>query len=149
MRILEISRIGFFKSLRPDSTHWIRWGPPLTAEEPHTPEAFSLSAIASALWQIRNMAYDLIVLPAVQPNHRADQPRHKIIAKSMLDAMSGSQAASRLLNDLIIRSSRHVIVDLRDTRNICEATIRPPVTVRSGRASCPASPRKRHRHFLC
>ncbi len=124
MRILEISRSGFFKALQPDSTRWIRWGSALTADEPHRPEAFASSTIASALWHIRNETYDLIVLPAIHPDHRFDQPPLKLVAKSMLRAFGRSPASSRLLNRLIIGSNRHAIVDVRDERNLCETTIR-------------------------
>src|SRR5262245_38977357 len=74
MGILEISRFGFFKALQPDSTHWIRWGSSLTADEPQRPDAFGFSALADILWRIRHKAYDLIVLPAMQPDHRFDEP---------------------------------------------------------------------------
>ncbi|NOJ43319.1 glycosyltransferase family protein [Bradyrhizobium australiense] len=124
MRILEISRSGFFKALQPDSTLWIRWGSPLTADEPHRPEAFGSSTTASALLHICNKTYDLIVLPAIHPDHRFDQPLHKLIAKSMLRAFGRSPAFSRLLNRLLIGTNRHAIIDVRDERNLCETTIR-------------------------
>ena len=124
MRILEISRSGFFKALQPESSHWIRWGSPLTADEPYRPEAFVSSSIANALWHIRNNAYDLVVLPAIHPDHRFDQPRHKLVAKSMLQALGRSPAISRLLNRHIIGSNPHAIVDIRDERKLCETTIR-------------------------
>lgn len=124
MRILEISRSGFFKALQPDSTHWIRWGSPLTVEEPYRPEAFASSTMASALWHLRKRAYDLIVLPAIHPDHRFDQPRHKLLAKSVLLALGRSQAFSRLLNRFVVAAKGHVIVDVRDERSLCETTIR-------------------------
>ncbi|MEH2506442.1 MULTISPECIES: glycosyltransferase [unclassified Bradyrhizobium] len=124
MRILEISRSGFFKALQPDSTVWIRWGSPLTADEPHRPEAFGSSTVASALRHACNKTYDLIVLPAIHPDHRFDQPLHKLLAKSMLQAFGRSPAFSRLLNRLIIGANRHAIVDVRDERDLCETTIR-------------------------
>ena len=96
MRILEISRVGLFKALQPDRTHWIRWGSPLTAVEPSFPEAFASSTIATVLWRIRNNAYDLVVLPAIQPCHRSDQPRNKLVAKSMLQALSSWHVFGRM-----------------------------------------------------
>ena len=124
MRILEISRVGLFKALQPDRTHWIRWGSPLTAVEPSFPEAFASSTITTALWRMRNDAYDLVVLPAVQPSHRFGQPRNKLIAKSILEAFSRWHAFGRMLSHLILRSNRHIIVDIGDERQLCRTTIR-------------------------
>jgi hypothetical protein len=124
MRILEISRSGFFKALQPESSHWIQCGSPLTAYEAYRPEAFVSSNIAVALWHIRNNVYDLIVLPAIHPDHRFDQPRHKLVAKSMLQVLGRSPIISRLLNRHFIGSNSHAIVDIRDERKLCETTIR-------------------------
>jgi hypothetical protein len=123
MRILEISRFGFFKALQPDSTHWIRWGSSLTADEPQRPDAFGFSGVAEVLWRIRHKAYDLIVLPAMQPYHRFDEPPLKLVAKSVLQAGARSPACCALLNRLV-GPRCHVIVDLGDHCSLCETTIR-------------------------
>jgi len=122
MMILEISRFGFFKALQPDSTHWIRWGSSLTADEPQRPDAFGFSAVAD-IWRIRQKAYDLIVLPAMQPYHRFDEPPLKLVVKSVLQAGAQLRACCALLSRLV-GSSRHVIVDLGDNSRLCETTIR-------------------------
>jgi hypothetical protein len=123
MRILEITRSGFFKALQPDSTRWIRWGPSLTVDEPHRPEGFGFSDLAEILWRVRNNTYDLVVLPAIHPEHRFDEPWHKLAAKFVLQTAARSAVFSALLNR-VVGSCRHVIVDTGDYRRLCEATIR-------------------------
>lgn len=123
MRILEVSRSGFFKALQPDHTNWIRWGSSLTVDEPQRPEAFGLSALVEILWRVRNRTYDLIVLPAIHPDHKFDEPRNKLAAKFFLRTAARSPLSSALL-DRLIGSSCHVIVDVGDERHLCETTIR-------------------------
>jgi hypothetical protein len=116
MRIVEISRAGFFKALTPETTRWLRWGSALTADEPNQPAA-------SAFGLLARFDYDLIVLPAIHPGHRYDQSWLKLAAKSVLDSASRSATCSRLLNRFI-GDARHIIVDLRDERELCDATLR-------------------------
>jgi hypothetical protein len=123
MWILEISRFGLFKALQPDSTHWIRWGPPLTADEPQHPEALELSTLAAILRRVCSKAYDVIVLPTIQPYHRFDEPRPKLIAKTVLQTAARSSASLAVLNRLV-GSRCHVIVDVGDDRRLCETTVR-------------------------
>jgi hypothetical protein len=123
MRILELTRCGFFKALLPDSTCWIQWGPSLTADETHRPDVVGFSAAAEILWRVRNGTYDLIVLPAIHPEHRFDEPWHKLAAKSVLDTAARSTILAPLLRR-VVGSCRHIAVDIGDDRCFCEATIR-------------------------
>ncbi|HWX30004.1 MAG TPA: glycosyltransferase [Steroidobacteraceae bacterium] len=123
MRVLEVTRFGFFKALQPDSTCWIRWGTPLTVDEPHRPDGFGFPTLAKMLWCVRNDTYDLVVLPAIHPEHRFDEPWHKLAAKSVLQTATRSAVFSALLSR-IVGSCRHVIVDIGDDRHFCEATVR-------------------------
>jgi glycosyltransferase involved in cell wall biosynthesis len=123
MKILEVTRSGFFKALQPDSTRWIRWGAPLTVDEPHRPDAFGFSALPQILWQVSNNTYDFVVLPAIHPEHRFDEPWHKLAAKFVLQTAARSALLSAPLSR-VVGSCRHVIVDIGDDRRLCEATIR-------------------------
>ena len=123
MRILEVTRSGFFKALKPDNTDWIRWGPSLTADDPHCPEAFEFSTLSKIFRRIRNNAYDLVVLPAVHPEHQFDEPWHKLAAKFALQSVARS-AGSAALIDRLVGSRRHVVVDIGDDRGLCETTMR-------------------------
>jgi glycosyltransferase involved in cell wall biosynthesis len=123
MNILEATRCGFFKALQPDRTCWIRWGPSLTADEPHRPERFGFSRLAQILWRVRNNTYDLVVLSAIHPEHKYDEPWHKLAAKFALQTAARSAVFSGLLSRAV-GSCRHVIVDIGDDRHLCEATIR-------------------------
>ena len=124
MRVLEISRVGLFKSLSPAGTDWIRWGAPLTAVEPHSSQSVALAAVAATLRRLRAGGYDLVVLPAIQPDHKAGQPRGKLVAKAMLDAASRWQAGAVWLSRLMLGSTRHIIVDISDDRHLCQPTMR-------------------------
>ena len=75
MRVLEVSRLGLFKGLNPDETEWIRWGSSLTADEPVRPETPSMGLLARTLSRIRRREFDLIVLPAIHPEHVHNQSR--------------------------------------------------------------------------
>ncbi len=123
MRILEVTRSGFFKALQPDKTCWIRWGAPLTADEPHRPDGFGFSALAAILRRVRKEAFDLVVLPAIHPEHRFDEPWHKLAAKSVLQTAARSPVSSAIV-DCLVGSRRHVIVDIADHRCLCETTRR-------------------------
>jgi hypothetical protein len=123
MRVLEVTRSGFFKALLPDSTCWIRWGPSLTVDEPHHSDAFGLSTVAEILRRVRDGTYDLVVLPAIHPEHRFDEPWHKLAAKFVVQTVARSAVFSALLSR-VVGSCRHVIVDIGDDRRLCEATIR-------------------------
>ena len=116
-------RVGWFKALSPATTDWIRWGAPLTVAEQHFPEPFASSTIVSAVRQLRDGDYDLIVLPAIQPNHKSDQPWGKLIAKKTLEASSRGQVFAQLLRRFVVRSTRHIIVDIGDERDFCRPTI--------------------------
>ena len=122
--MLEISRCGLFKAVEPDTTDWFRWGSSLTADEPHAPTSHSLPALARVFRSIRNGEYDLIVIPAIHADHRFDQPRHKLAAKSLLRAMAGSPTCSRMLGRVAVGSCCHIVVDLRDERQLCETALR-------------------------
>ena|SRR5215471_17639577 len=123
MRILEITRSGFFKALQPDSTCWIRWGPSLTVDEPHPPDVLNFSTFVEMLRRVRNGTYDLIVLPAIHPEHRFDEPWHKLAVKSLLGRTAGSTIFSARLGRAV-GSCRHIVLDIADDRRFCEATIR-------------------------
>jgi hypothetical protein len=123
MRILEITRCGFFKALHPDNTCWIRWGSSLTADEPNRPDGFGLPTFGEILWRTRNGAYDLVVLPAVHPEHRFDEPWHKLVAKFILKRVARSGVVPGLVSRLA-GACPHVIVDTGDDRRLCETTIR-------------------------
>jgi hypothetical protein len=122
-RILEITRLGLFKAFQPDATEWIRWGPSLTADEQYVPDRFGARELLGVLHSVARHNYDLIVLPAVHPDHRYDEPWHKLIAKSALQLSSRSGALSRAFTALF-GTTPHVIVDVGDNRTLCETAIR-------------------------
>lgn len=122
-RVLEITRLGLFKAFQPDSTKWIRWGPPLTAGEPHVPDRFSVRELLDVLRSVARKDYDLIVLPAVHPDHRYDESWHKLVAKSTLRLSARSPAFSRVFTALF-GATPHVILDIGDNRTFCETAIR-------------------------
>lgn len=122
MKILEISRIGFFAALHPGATHWIRWGPPLTSAELYDPAPFTLTDLVQTLRRLRTRSYDLVVLPAIHPDHRFDAWQ-KLAAKSALQFASRRAMCSQLLLRLM-GSCPHIIVDIRDERHLCETTLR-------------------------
>jgi hypothetical protein len=109
--------------LIPNHTQWIRWGAPLTVEEPRQPEALGIRALATILRRIRSQAYDLVVLPAINPDHRYDESPCKLIVKTLLQAMARSQPAVISLNHLL-GSSPHIIVDIGDNRGLCTTSLR-------------------------
>ena len=123
MRILEISRSGFFKALQPDDTAWIRWGTLLTAQEPYEPEQLSLSRLVHILQVMRGRTYDLLVLPAVHPDHEYDQSHFKLAAKHALRAAAGVPGVPKLL-DRLVGATPYIIIDLWDDPSVCETTMR-------------------------
>lgn len=123
MRVLEITRSGFFKALMPNRTHWIRWGPPLTADEPHDPQGTGIGALLRVLRQMRAQRFDLVVLPAINPQHRYDQPPHKLLAKSVLDSAAHS-AYGAMLCGRLLGPTPHIIVDIGDYPWLCRTTMR-------------------------
>lgn len=123
MRILEISRIGLFKSLLPDSTKWIRWGASLTANEPVQPERLSIRTLNQVLRQLSSDRFDLLVLPAMHTNHHHDQSFLKLGVKMAAKSVSHSPIAIHLLNRMIVRSYRHIILDINDTTEFCKETM--------------------------
>jgi hypothetical protein len=92
-------------------------------DEPHRPDGFGISALAQILWRVRNNTYDLVLLPAFHPEHKFDQPWHKLTAKFLLQTVAQSAVFSPLLSR-ILGSCSHVIVDIGDDRRLCDATIR-------------------------
>jgi hypothetical protein len=122
MRILEISRVGLLKSLLPDSTKWIRWGGSLTADEPIQPEQCSVQALGQVLRQIAGRQFDLLVLPALHPDHHHDQSLLKIGTKVMAKGAVGMPFVSRILGQLPIKKTRYIIIDINDTTQICDRT---------------------------
>ena len=124
MRVLEISRFGLFKALMPESTHWIRWGRSLTADEPVQPEEPSLALLARTLSRIGRREFDLIVLPAIHPQHVDDQSRFKLMSKAMLRGVANVPAVATLLHRFGLRSSRYVVLDIHDDPHLCDTTLR-------------------------
>lgn len=123
MRILEITRSGFFKALLPEATHWIRWGPPLTVDEPHDPEGAGVAALLRILWRMHARHFDLVVLPAIHPDHHYDEPPHKVLAKFALQSAARVPRSAMLL-DRLFAGGRHIIVDIADYVRLCDTTIR-------------------------
>jgi hypothetical protein len=123
MRILEISRAGLFKALAPNTTDWIRWGSALVASDPGCPEPFAISSLLRALANIRAGEYDLVILPAIHPDHKYADTWQKLAAKNALEAASRRVLSSRLLG-VLMGPSRQVILDLRDEIHLCETTLR-------------------------
>jgi hypothetical protein len=124
MRVLEISRFGLFKALMPDTTDWVRWGGSLTADEPIQPEKPSLALLARTLSRLRGREFDLIVLPAIHPQHVEDQSRYKLISKAALRGAANVPAVAALLQRFGLRCARHVILDIHDDPRLCETTLR-------------------------
>lgn len=124
MRVLEVSRFGLFKALMPDNTDWIRWGGSLTADEPVQPEELSLALLARTLSRIGRREFDLIVLPAIHPQHVDDQSRYKLMSKAMLRGAANVPAAATLLHRFGLRPARHVVLDIHDDPRLCDTTLR-------------------------
>jgi hypothetical protein len=122
-RVLEITRLGLFKAFQPDATEWIRWGPSLTADEPHAPDRFGMRELLDILRSMARKNYDLIVLPAVHPDHRYDEPWHKLVAKSALQLSARSSSFPRVFSALF-GATPHVILDIGDNRTFCETAVR-------------------------
>jgi glycosyltransferase involved in cell wall biosynthesis len=124
MRVLEISRLGLFKGLLPEDTEWIRWGSSLTADEPVRPEAPSLGLLTRTLSRIGRREFDLIVLPAIHPDHVHNQSKIKLMSKMMLRNAAKAPAVASLVHRLVLRGARAVIVDVSDERHLCDTTLR-------------------------
>jgi hypothetical protein len=124
MRILEVSRLGLFKGLLPDETEWIRWGSSLTAEEPVQPEEPSISLLARTLSRIRRREFNLIVLPAIHPEHVHNQSRIKRMSKVMLRYAAKVPAVASVVHRFGMRSTNCVVLDIHDDRHLCETTLR-------------------------
>jgi glycosyltransferase involved in cell wall biosynthesis len=124
MRVLEISRLGLFKGLMPDETEWIRWGTSLTADEPVRPEAPSFELLTRTLSRIRRREFDLIVLPAIHPDHVHMQSKIKLMSKTMLRNAAKIPAVASLVHRLVLRGTRAVIVDVADERHLCATTLK-------------------------
>jgi hypothetical protein len=124
MRVLEISRFGLFKSLMPDSTDWIRWGDSLTADEPVRPQQFSLGLLLRTLNRMRRREFDLIVLPAIHPQHLHGEPRFKRLAKSVLARISTWPTLVALLSRAALGPAKCIILDIHDGRDICLTAVR-------------------------
>jgi glycosyl transferase family 1 len=124
MRVLEISRLGLFKSLVPDDTDWIRWGSSLTANEPIQPEEPSFSVLARTLWRIGARKYDLIVLPAIHPQHVHNQSTYKLMSKAVMHRAAELPGLPAALHRLGLRSAQCVVVDVHDGQQLCETTLR-------------------------
>jgi hypothetical protein len=124
VRVLEISRFGVFKALFPDDTDWIRWGGSLTADEPMQPEEPSLALLARTLSRIGRREFDLIVLPAIHPQHVNNQSRSKLLSKAMLRGVAKVPAFASLLHRFGLRSTRCVVLDIHDDRHLCDTTLR-------------------------
>jgi hypothetical protein len=123
MKVLEISRLGLFKALLPDDTDWIRWGNRLTADEPVFPDRLSLGMAARTLSRIGTRRFDLIVLPAIHPEHTYDQPKFKSSLKSLCGKLSRVSAFATTLDWIALRPSRYVILDISDYRHLCSTTL--------------------------
>jgi Glycosyl transferases group 1 len=124
MKVLEVSRLGLFKELLPDGTNWIRWGNRLTADEPVLPDRLSLTGVARTLSRIGTRKFDLIVLPAIHPEHTDDQPKYKAPLKSICQGLSRVPALPETLNLIALRPTRCVILDINDRRYLCSTTLR-------------------------
>jgi hypothetical protein len=124
MRVLEVSRLGLFKGLLPDQTEWIRWGSSLTADEPVHPEEPSLSLLARTLSRIRRREFDLIVLPAIHPQHVHNQSKIKLMSKAMLRNAAKVPALANLVHRFGLRSTSCVVLDIHDERSLCDTTLR-------------------------
>src|ERR1700742_4198971 len=112
MKVLEISRLGLFKGLLPNDTEWIRWGSSLTADEPVHPEEPSLGLLARTLSRIRGREFDLIVLPAIHPDHVHNQSKFKLLSKAILRGAADVPAAASLAYRFGLRGTRHVVLDV-------------------------------------
>src|SRR5438270_10037858 len=121
MKILEISRSGFFKALQPDNTCWVRWGEPLTVDEPHQPDGIGLWRLVKILRRVREGTYDLVILLAIHPQHRFDEPWHKLIAKSVL-RNAVRLPISAVIPDHLVGTTPHIIIDIADHRSVCDTT---------------------------
>jgi hypothetical protein len=124
MRVLEVSRLGLFKGLLPNDTEWIRWGSSLTADEPVHPEEPSLRLLARTLSRIRGREFDLVVLPAIHPDHVHNQSKIKLMAKAMLRGAAGVAAVAGLVHRFGLRGTHHVVLDVADERYLCDTTLR-------------------------
>jgi hypothetical protein len=124
MRVLEVSRLGLFKGLLPEDTEWIRWGSSLTADEPVRPEAPSFGLLTRTLSRIGRGEFDLIVLPAIHPDHVHNQSKIKLMSKTMLRNAAKAPAVASLVHRLVLRGARAVIVDVSDERHLCETALR-------------------------
>jgi hypothetical protein len=124
MKVLEISRLGLFKGLLPNDTEWIRWGSSLTADEPVCPEQPSLALLARTLSRINQHKFDLIVLPAIHPEHVHNQSKIKLISKAMLRRAADLPGAAGLGHRLGLRGTRHIVLDVADERYLCDTTLR-------------------------
>jgi hypothetical protein len=144
MRILEVSRLGLFKGLLPDETEWIRWGTSLTADEAVRPEAPSFGLLTRTLSRIRRREFDLIVLPAIHPDHVHMQSKIKLMSKAMLRNAARVPAIASLVHGLVLRGTRSVIVDVADERHLCGTTLNlfPKFTLYLKRELDSADPRE-------
>src|ERR1700730_2576718 len=116
MRVLEVSRLGLFKGLLPAETEWIRGGSSLTADEPVHPEEPSVSLLASTLSRIRGREFDLIVLPAIHPEHVHNQSKIKLMSKTMLRNAAKVSPVAPLVHRFGLRSTNCVVLDIHDER---------------------------------
>jgi hypothetical protein len=123
LRILEISRLGIFKALQPETTEWIRWGPPLTPEYHYQPTSPRTAVLARMLAGLRRRSYDLVVLPAVHADHGWQHSHAKVAAKYALRHAAQLPLASNLLRP-VLRDTPHIIIDIRDEPIICATTQR-------------------------
>lgn len=124
VRVLEISRVGLFCALLPKSTTWIRWGGPLVADEPNNPETLSVKTLIRTLILLTKREFDLIVLPAIHPEHSHGQSGYKNAAKSALRSLADQQLSAKLLSILGLSKSRKIILDISDDRHLCETALR-------------------------
>jgi glycosyl transferase family 1 len=123
MRVLEVSRLGLFKGLFPDETEWIRWGSSLTADEPVRPETPSIGLLARTLSRIWRREFDLIVLPAIHPDHIHNQSKIKLMSKALLRRLAKAPSFAGLVHRFGLRGSRHVVLDVSDERRLCDTTL--------------------------
>jgi hypothetical protein len=123
MRILEISRSGLFKALHPEGTDWFRWGSPLTAQEPLLPGTITPFLLTRSLRALIRRTYDLVVLPAIHPDHGFDQPKGKQLVKNGLQ-LAGKLSGIGALLDRLVGTTPNIIVDIRDESVLCETTRR-------------------------
>jgi glycosyl transferase family 1 len=122
VRVLEISRLGIFKALFPETTEWIRWGESLTANEPLQPQKPSIATLRRLLSQAVRKEFELIVLPAIHPEHVNGQSTCKMAAKLMLRSAGSLKGAATLLNHFALGSVPCVVVDIHDGRELCATT---------------------------